>query len=601
MTAAAGLARLTALLRMVPKAVLPHREQQAAAALGRLANALEAITRRTDPEFVVLANELKGLHASAMELSADTQANAASLRDALEQVKLSGGRELALRAMEELRSRSRETSENLASLGRVAGALGELRHKGQAMERLATLLAVSRYSLAVECGRTEERREAFYEFVGVLEELGNQVRLLGAQISDEAAGVRLEFDRLIDNIGAGQAELTRLEGRSESAARAACDEVQRLLDSAWTTLAGSEGLTSAIGQHAGEASYYLQFGDIVRQKLEHVLAALQDAAAVAAGRPARSREAAIGRILAVQSAQMDTVEAEVRSAGEKLEITFAGLAQDTERLATGMRRFGLAEEKADGGREAFEYAETCLSDLLKLGSESAALGREAGAMSDRARSASADFARYLEQVQALNHRMHLQALNAIVKTAHLGGEGGTLGVLSLYVHDIARQSDEIATATTVVLERIEAHSRCSAGKNTARAGASDELRRGLDKLRRVHQDLCAATESAVRLAARQQQRLAQARQRLCFLAELCSAVNSISAELKSLGRSFPAETAVDGAGPGLDSMARRYTMASELDVHHRLLGADNACGDPLPPAEPAVAAAGDLGDNVELF
>ena len=578
-----------------------------------LARDLDEITRRTEPEFVALTGELKALYSSAMDLSRDTRSNVASLRDALEGSGSGGCRELAARAVDELQSRLNETTLNIESLRDTASALQQLHKKGLDLERLATLLAVSRYALAVECGRTQERREAFFEFVGELERLGNQIQSLGVQIGDEANSVRAELDRLIESISAGQAELNRLESRSTSAAETASEEVQRLLGLAWSALSEAEGLTSAIVRHAEDAGYYLQFGDIIRQKLEHVFAALQDATGAFSGKhdapgvPARSPESAIGRMLAVQSAQMDTVESEVRSAGERLEVTFAGLARETGHIAASMSQLNCRQDASHSGSDAFLDVEASLSELQKLESEAAALCEQAAAMSERARSVSSEFGHHLERVQALNQQMHLQALNAIVKTAHLGDEGGTLGVLSMHVHELARQSAAIAAATIVVLEQLNAHSRRSAPRSAGQEEVSLDLRSGLDRIRRVHQDLCAAAEASDQLAAKQQERLEEARVRLRFLSVLGSGVAGFSQELKSLNREFPAVASGVTGLAGLDSVTRRYTMASEVEVHQRLLTAEtNSGASPTvlvagTEPEPASAGAADLGDNIELF
>ena len=158
--------------------------------------------------------------------------------------------------------------------------------------------------------------------------------MLGVQIGTEAGTVQGELNRLVSTISTGLASLHQLTDRSAAAAREASEEVQHMLSSSLSVLSEAEGHTRAITGFAEDAGYYLQFGDIVRQKLEHVHSALKDAIALhasagSAAKPA-SQRAAVGQILVVQSAQLAQVKAEITAAGEKLNATFGGLAEKTE-------------------------------------------------------------------------------------------------------------------------------------------------------------------------------------------------------------------------------------------------------------------------------
>ena len=180
--------------------------------------------------------------------------------------------------------------------------------------------------------------------------------------------------------------------------------------------------------------------------------------------------------------------------------------------------------------------------------------------------------------------MHLQALNAIVKTAHLGDEGGTLGVLSMHVHDLARQSDTIAQETIGVLRTLEEQPL-----NVGAAAGSDDpgqqrITRGLEDIQKIDTELRAAADGS--LAPCQPPAGTAGRS-----THPAGVPHRARVEcwplLRGTGGTRPAVT--PPASPlrprpkGWNCSAGRYTMASEVEVHRRLLQGE---GEPVLAVEP---------------
>ena len=111
-----------------------------------------------------------------------------------------------------------------------------------------------------------------------MRELANRIARLEESIGDQVQATRTAHAQGLEAMAAGLKGMKGLAGELEQSARATVAEAQGLLDQAQAVLAQAQARSSQIGRQADEAVYYLQFGDILRQKLEHVGAALAEGA-----------------------------------------------------------------------------------------------------------------------------------------------------------------------------------------------------------------------------------------------------------------------------------------------------------------------------------
>jgi hypothetical protein len=364
-----------------------------------------------------------------------------------------------------------------------------------------------------------------------------------------------------------------------------------LLDSSLSALEQSEARTGAISRHAGDAIYHMQFGDIVRQKLEHIGAALTEAAAALA-EPKSSPDGA-DRILAVQHAQIEMVMGEIRSVHEGLSQAFAGLRTEGAHLAETVHHLQSGAANSSSRSGPFENLKKHLLHLEVVTSRGASLRDQSLRSWQRAMEASGEVCRCMDQVREINFRMHLQSLNAIIKTEWLGGEGRTLRVLSTHMHTMFRESSALVADTAAVLDAIGRPADTGSSAEDVATGLKSRLAGDLDEVDRAQLELQRTIDTAVGLSRRQADRLEQAHKSLGFLALANARLETLSEGIAELRKEIlPLKTRHADPAAAFDSGAavELYTMASERDVH-RL----------LDEKETIPAAAGSEDDNVELF
>jgi len=560
--------------------------------IAALAASAAEIRQAAEPQFLQLANDLKALHEAASALSGITREQVSLVRSLLVENRLTGENGLAERSLEELNRSLGQAETRGRMLQHNGEAMRRLSAHGGQMQRVASLLDVSGYGFAVEIARSAAGQQAFDTFVAEVRKLAARVRVLGESIASEAEAARDESERLDRAVWTSHSGLRELTAQGEAAVRQTSQRVEAALDSSWNALQEVEQHSARIAAYAHEAVYHLQFGDIVRQKLEHIEAAL--------GEPAPT---GVDQVLSVQVAQLDLIAEEIASAHRQIQQAFAGLAGEAGLLSKAIGHFGGAAGRTAGEKDAIDDLRTAFLKIDELRRHGRELCVKAEETSARAVATAGRLSRYLNEVEEINRQMQRQALNAIIKTVQLGSEGRTLEVLSMYVQRLFEESSGLVSSTVAVIESITA-SQPAAGPVWAGEadGTSAALVCGLDRLSGAHEQLSRAMTSAAVHAGDHEHRLERARESLAFLSRMGGKVADLrKSVVQARGKAAPAGESVRPAAP-LAGGTERYTIASERAVHRRLAGA----GEPQAvPSEMVGLAAPELedalGDNVELF
>lgn len=535
--------------------------------LKSLASELSEVTNCAEPDFLQLAGSLKGLFGVATELGKATAGNVTTIRETLESSRLTGEGGLSEACLAELRAALDESGSNLEALSGVGTELRRLQSLGAQVVRVAMFLNASSCAFAVESARTPTCHKAFAAFVEELRQQANKIRNLGGAIFDQSAVTESDLKQVRDSISLDFEKLVDWTRQSENAVRTASTHMEQILQSSMGALKEAERHAQTITQHAGDAVFYLQFGDILRQKLEHVVMALAEEGeaienADESGQPVDSHR------LTIQCAQLEMMESEIQSTHAQLSKAFAGLGAETKNVLENIQVIGKGTSNHDSGESVFDNLKGSLLTLRTLQSHGQTLSKATGESSQRAIQASAQLAQHLGQVQEINREMHLLALNAIVKTALLGDEGVTLGVLSAHIHNIFNESSGLVEETVWVLRKVtELTDSTKSYESNSAAGKSEGLQRGIDCVSHIQSAFQNAVTSAQSLAHQQESLLAEAHHRLKFLRGLMEKLGTLRRSVSEIASVLPTSATVESSSN--DVAAARYTIESEREVHRR--------------------------------
>lgn len=617
----------------------PTCRQEISLRLQTLNQSISECYQRTDAEFMGLARALRHLHDTAKALADLVGSRLGSVRTALDESRISGDNGLAAAALQDLQEGLAEAADELTELRAIGGHLQKLRTQVDNIDRIGVSVRASVFGFAVESARSVECQQTFSSFISELRTLSNKITLVTNAISDHSAVTRHSQEQKWRNLSDGHGRLCGLAEDLKVAAVATANEAQAILDRVLAGLQQAEAHMSRIMKHVDEAIYYIQFGDIVRQKTDHIIAALREAGEHWAQTTSRksfiSQAAAADHVISIQIGQLELVRQEVEAAQRKLADSFHSLTGEACELQGMLGQWHESKNQQEGQSESIQAFKSDLMQLEHLHRQGQELRTEARQTADSAASAARELACHMKDVKSLNQDIHLLALNAIVKTAALGNQGSTLAVLSMHVDSLYRESRHIAGEVAAILEAILEGAN-AAGRDRdvpVENPRTAHIHNSMEKVEAACDACRAAFSSAEKLISQQKEALKSSQAMLDFLGEHVLTIGGQIRDLTNFRRELEPwlagrETAGQTAAAVLH---HRYTMQSERDIHEAALretanveAASSSSGDPprlerqrtqlrgdsapVPEiaannsnqTEPALAKAG-LGDNVELF
>jgi len=336
-----------------------------------------------------------------------------------------------------------------------------------------------------------------------------------------------------------------------------------------------------VSQALGDVVCALQSHDIVRQQIEHVLAALNGIDSSALESPA---SASVLRIQAAQLSHSKTTFAKsVRQIHESLREIQQNIEEITEDSAevssmpgSGERSMAARANANLGGILAILESDQALDDRL--------LGVAAG-IQERV----AEISRLIAGLQAIGTDMQHTALNAIFQAAQLGSEGATLRTIADTIRIQAKGADNIYSTLDRQMSSIQTAASALEKAFAARGASADQvssLRRNIAAVTSRQEQTQRENLSAMELAAELKRQIAETVDGF-GMQEECSRLLGDAADL--LHHLSGEENLTDHAG--LEWITASYTMHSERATH------ENACG--IAPVTDGTLPGQD--DNVEFF
>jgi hypothetical protein len=359
----------------------------------------------------------------------------------------------------------------------------------------------------------------------------------------------------------------------------------------------------------------IQFHDLTRQQVEHVIEVLGRLCAESAGSaggPSRDSRG-VARLLALQSLQL-------ADAGEKFAASAASVAGNLDDIAARVLEMAAESQTLSGSsveeKDAFflQMERGCtfvLESLSHCASAEAAARLTSGGLAgsiDRMRGS-------IEEIRTMEIEMQRIALNASIRAAHIGVSGDALGVLagSMQVQASAcgERSESLGTALGSMSQsatrlsvqdgQVPAGDGVSQQSGGQHAGL-EQMRSGVREMHSSSERSFAQIAEIVACGARLREDLSATRQGFAVGALFAAAVSRARGMLQEIGDRNPSPLPLDGSPApdyGLHDFATHYTMQSELDVHevHQGLTPGAPPGQPDSPS----TEAGELGENVEFF
>ncbi|KRD95930.1 hypothetical protein ASE63_13055 [Bosea sp. Root381] len=561
------------------------------AALPRLIRALEGSAREIDVTFAQAGSRLgdglglfeglkERLSTLSAELSGDEIAQAGETLSGLagELRAINGGLRDETGLLQDLATHSKAASQSLDRL---------LEHM-----RLITILA---RSARIEAVSVQAAGRDFGDFT-------SEIVALTTQAQHTIQSCARDHDHLSALLGSALAAQRDFEARYGHALSSLAGNLEETLAEVTERQHRSVSLTSEAARHSGKiamaaggAIIALQSGDSIRQRLEHVIAALRLLVDIAegtgpgAGLDAEEKAAAELLLRRLESAQLEESAQTLAQDAEAIEAALALLAGDTAGLLDLVRSLYQGDGAKSGSFLADLEAELAqASDLLgKCDRARSGVDRVTSALSTVLETCQKTVAALGDTVDSIV----LIGTNAGLRAARIGTGGRSLVVIAQELKFAADQVAGDAERLTPTFAQMQQASSglTSVGRLDAAhfVGLNEAMRGSLEAMRRTGDRLGATLDQLAREGGGFGTVVAQARLSFSNAGAMSDLIASGAAELSraAAGQELPQRV---GLADRLRALINaevwpNYTMAAERTIHQAVIG-------PLLPAEAGAAA-----------
>jgi hypothetical protein len=267
----------------------------------------------------------------------------------------------------------------------------------------------------------------------------------------------------------------------------------------------------------------------------------------------------------------------------------------------------LASQMEEEGHSFSTVVTSKLDTLCEIFAQYFASARAVEATVDSVMPGVLQMARAITEVEEIQSSISLMALNAEIKTGHLGKHGAAIGALATELRAITVQSDRDTRAVLTSLHATQPFLDDMAAQkvvssSSLRHGDADAMKRQVGAL---IDSVVSASQALPKMLSLLFEKAAHMRIELENTSSVAERASMVTQTFDQVLERLDCDLANMGYAPGFvlshDSttagLSALYSMQSERDIHEQVLGARTeapAAGEPKPPQD-------DLGSNIELF
>lgn len=518
-----------------------------------------------------------------------------------------------------------EAEQSSISLKETLLMIGKVDEPMAGFKKIMKILHVLGTSTKIESARLGELGTSF-------QNVADDVENLAVQINDKSVRILIENISLSDKIKQTLNRMSEIDTVKDEDVNLVMHQIRSHLDIISGVHRKCSETSEVIAASSSEVSAKIyeivtsmQFHDITRQQLEHVLEALTDLESKitlsinqsdnSSGFCTIDNEIAgeVYGVCKLQSAQLLHARDLLTNAVSGIVDKLTGIASSERAIAEQTRSIIATSDGADDS--LLVEIEKSLQPVIELLAESASANRNlADAVSSVAETVS-QISTFVNDIEMIGEDIKLIALNSQIKAALAGKEGSALGVLA---EAIQRLSIDACVQTAAVTDTLNQITRATdallngVSADTSRDDTDIELmayrlKTLIESIRTINDNVVstlARTDTSVHELSND---IDSATFGITVHNEVAREIECITAELGQITERIR-EYAPDLTEVDLEALSGRYTMNSERKIHAAITGTSLALfGDSSEPDvqfdsdTSAMEDNSELGDNVELF
>jgi hypothetical protein len=569
---------------------------------------LEGLNRSTERDFLAVGEKLIEFRAAARRVASDM----AALTELISGEQGRNTTHALTGMLEHSKGMDAEIERSGEALGQVRDLSGRIRLAFAGLNNTVSVFRTLCTLTQIETSRLGSTGADFGD-------LASEVRPLSESIQSSGEGVLEASSRLDEGIR------TAMRSGSELRARQ-LKELPALIAAVMDSLRSlDERRQRAVELSARQVTQYdavcgavddvvrsVQFHDITRQQIEHVVQALGHlrAESESGGRSRGGLPPGARTVLTLQSSQLSAAAGIFASSLESMERDLESIAGRVQTMAEGSRTLmGISTDDQDSFflrleghfTAILQMLGTCTGAQAEMEATAANLAESIGGMRES-----------VAEIRRTEIRIRRIATNATIRATHIGAAGDALSVIAEVMQGLALDSNTNTEAVAGALDAMSEAASCVSGAGRHGASGADsgtgqvtgEMRNAVAELHSSSESSFSRVNQIAILGARLAADAAAVRAGLTAAPLFAQVVNRARVELDRIGAQAGGTEAA--SAHHLARLAKHYTMQRERDVHESMTGGSPLPAAPVPAAlpveaSPAALPDGDLGDNVELF
>jgi hypothetical protein len=538
---------------------------------------LEQLNGETERDFLAVGGSLMSFLSSSRLLHEEisglnsmvTGMESQNACDALDSVR---------RYAEQLRRRSELSTSALVSLRSGAG---RIRQGFSTFGNIATSFRVTAILARMEAARLSTTQQNLKSLADDVGECSSGIQGRAEQVLD-AAG---EFDARIASTLPAIARFDAIQRHELPALLTSVDADvaafgSRIREAAETS-ASLARAQQALNQELSSITCSIQFHDITRQQIEHVIDALKK---LLSDHSAGQIRAAAAALIFLQKSQLDHAAAAFDDSSGKIVRDLDAVAARVADMAADESVAGSGRSQQDSFwkemRQRFDTLSNSVSELDSL---------ECGTREVVAdlRNTSETLRKAVEEVQAIEFQLGHISINAVISARHIGAEGDALKAIADSIRQVRTESASHTGDARLALESIrEAIATLPMGAAPDRGAFSasvlrTQLSQSANNLEATQNAAAGEATKIVNLASALCAGIRKVRDGFTIGRRFAETMNRCRGSLEEVARKCGHElSGLPAQGPPETEAAveERYTMRSERDIYHASLGLATAAG-----------------------
>ena len=457
--------------------------------------------------------------------------------------------------------------------------------------------------------------------------LSEEVKELSFNIGDRINRINDQTRSLNNLIQTTLQDIYRIEDRQQGQADEIITRLYKDIDFlankqtiSAETMQSISGISDDIFQKMTVVISSMQFNDITRQQVEHVIEALDELTTdLKLQQKGESTSDStdlvckVGDVCDLQKAQLQQAKSSLNAAVEQIFTSLHGISFNAQDFSGKVN--GLAES---GSMDDSSFLAKMNSDITKISSllSDAEMSNNEIVQSILTVTKTIDeMVSSLQEIEAIGNEIEMIAVNSMLKASNIGNEGAALAVMAGFIKNLSKNAQRGINTISSSLKQISQSANVlnstidknKDGQDTEFRVIAGELGDLINTINNWDAQMVVSLNmidaDSTKLSANIQKEIAgfnfHKRVKTVFdraasqLGEIADATNDLVPSRRSREHS-----------ENLQELEHKYTMESERFIH-RSLGQQEPVSAHLQTAEPAVGngsfAGDDLGDNVELF